>query len=156
MQKVKLFEQFLFEIGDRSVQPYQYNINGKIAEMGELGSEMYVEFTTDSKLEYELKLANINMSLEVDFFVANLKDNYAETNRGEMFKIMATIAEVIEQTLTANPEIRGLRYEPKAKGGDNGKDRDRLYRLFINKAAKTMGKKVKFMQQGGTVFAILK
>ena len=153
MKHAKLFEQFLFEIGDRSAKPYKYEIIGQIKKLSKVGYKLYIEFTTDSKLEYELRLINYDMLLEVDFFVANLEDRLAETNRGELFKVMATIAEIVKEALIENPKIKGLVYEPKAKIYDRGVDddmgsqRDKLYRLFINKAAKTMGKKVKFMQR---------
>jgi hypothetical protein len=159
MKYVNLFENFLFEIGDRSAKPYRYKVNGRIKNMSKFNERLYVYFTTDSGLEYTLTVTNIHMFLDVDFTVDG---EYPETNRGEMFRIMATVSEVIENILKSNPEIRGLRYEPKAKSGQNdlGKSRDALYKMFIKKSIKKLNKSVEFVggspQQGGTVFAMIK
>lgn len=155
MKYISLFEHFLFEIGDRSAKPYKYKVNGKIKYMSKLNERIYIYFTTDSGLKYTLTMININMFLDIDFTVDG---EYPETNKGEMFKIMATISENVESVLKNNPEIRGLRYEPKAKSDQNdfGKSRDTLYRMFIKNSIKTLNKSVEFIQQGGTVFAMIK
>lgn len=156
MKKIKLFEEFLFEIGDSSAKKYHYDVNGKMDKMGDLGSRLYVKFKSDSGLEYLLTIININKFLDVDFSVDG---EWPETNRGEIFRIMATITDVIENVLQKSNDILGIRYEPKGKASNNndlGKGRDTLYRAFIGNAVKKINKSVNFMQQGGTVFAIFK
>jgi hypothetical protein len=152
MKHVKLFEQFLFEIGDSSSKKYKYKITGKFNDMSEFNKRLYAKFKTESKLEYTLTVININSFLDVDF-TAN--GEYDETNRGEMFSVMATIIDVVENILNNNESIRGIRYEPKENGVDKGTGRDRLYRIFLEKSVKRLGKSIKFIQQGGTVFGII-
>ena len=153
MKYVKLYEEFIFEIGDSSSKKYKYKINGKLNDMSEFNKRLYATFKTESKLEYTLTVININSFLDVDF-TAN--GEYEETNRGEMFRIMATVVDVIENIINNNTEIRGIRYEPKSKAEDSGEGRDRLYRIFMEKSIKRLGKSIKFVQQGGTVFGIIK
>jgi hypothetical protein len=67
---------------------------------------------------------------------------------------MATVSTILQEVLMENSTIKGIRYEPQGKGNDLGKGRDTLYRAFIENATKKLGKGVKFIQQGGTVFAM--
>jgi len=152
MKHIKLYEQFLFEIGDSSSKKYKYNINGKFDDMSEFNKRLYVKFKTESKLDYSITVININSFLDIDF---TADGEYNETNKGEMFKIMATVMDVVENILNNNKGIRGIRYEPKSKGTDKGDGRDRLYRIFMEKSIKRLGKSIKFTQQGGTVFGII-
>ena len=158
MQKVKLFEQFLFEIGDRSAQPYKYKLRGtKIEDFGNKNSRLYANFTTETGLIYELLLYGRRREIEVDFAVLNIGNEYAVTNRGEMYRVMTTIANIIERVLDANPDIVQLKYQPKENNNDYGLSRDRLYKLFIKKAAKATGRYVKFDNQANmTVVTITK
>lgn len=152
MRHFKLYEEFIFEIGDSSSKKYKYKLNGKFDNMSEFGKRLYATFKTESGLEYTLTVININSFLDVDF---TADGEYDETNKGEMFKIMATVVDVIETILNTNNDIRGIRYEPKSKGTDKGNGRDRLYRIFMEKSIKRLGKSIKFVQQGGTVFGII-
>jgi hypothetical protein len=152
MKYFKLYEEFIFEIGDSSSKKYKYTLNGKLDDMSEFNKRLYASFKTESGLEYTLTVININSFLDVDF---TADGEYAETNKGEMFRIMATVVDVVETILNSNEGIRGIRYEPKASGSDKGDGRDRLYRIFMEKSIKRLGKSIKFVQQGGTVFGII-
>ena len=155
MKYLQLFEHFLFEIGDTSAKKYKYKIKGKIDDMSEFNKRIDAKFKTESKLKYTLTVINTNSFLDVDF---TADGEYDETNRGEMFKVMATVVDVIENIVNSNEGIRGVRYEPKYKGNDPndfGEGRDRLYRRFIEKSIKRLGKSIKFTQQGGTVFGTI-
>jgi len=152
MKHFKLYEEFIFEIGDSSSKKYKYTLNGKFDNMSEFDKRLYALFKTESGLEYTLTVININSFLDVDF---TADGEYAETNKGEMFRIMATVVDVIENIFSKNTGIRGIRYEPKASGSDRGDGRDRLYRIFMEKSVKRLGKSIKFVQQGGTVFGII-
>jgi hypothetical protein len=151
---IKLFEEFINEIGDSSAKKYQYDINGNFNTMGNASSRLYAKFESDSGLEYTLTVIHINKFLDVDF---SIDGEWPETNRGEVFRVMATITDIIENILLKSEDIKGIRYEPKGKTSNNidgGKGRDRIYRAFINNSAKKINKQVSFMQQGGTVFAM--
>ena len=152
MRYFKIYEEFIFEIGDSSSKKYKYKLNGKLDDMSTFDKRLYAKFKTESNLEYTLTVININSFLDVDF---TADGEYEETNKGEMFKIMATVVDVIENIINNNTDIRGIRYEPKSKGKDSGEGRDRLYRIFMEKSIKRLGKSIKFVQQGGTVFGII-
>ena len=64
---IKLFEEFINEIGDGSAKKYQYDINGNFNTMGNASSRLYAKFESDSGLEYTLTVIHINKFLDVDF-----------------------------------------------------------------------------------------
>ncbi len=134
------------EIGDGSAKPYKFSkFNPNLGDYG------YVKttFKTDSGLLYEVTLSSIYKFLDVAF-TAN--DDYAVTNRGEMYKVMSTIIAIIEPVFK-KIELKGIRYSPVEKSNDGGRGRDTLYRLFINSFAKKNGLKVEFITAGGIIFA---
>ncbi len=151
MDYIKTFEGFLFEIGDASAKVYKYDYDAGSTDLSRLNDEVEARFTSDSGLDYVLLITNIGMFADVSFSV---NGEYPVTNRGEMFRVMATVSTILQEVLMENSTIKGIRYEPQGKGNDLGKGRDTLYRAFIENATKKLGKGVKFIQQGGTVFAM--
>jgi hypothetical protein len=72
-------------------------------------------------------------------------------NKGEMYKVMATIVDIIKKYLKKF-KAKAIIYSPSKKSGENfGVQRDQLYRAFISKAIPG----VKFKQSGDFVTAIL-
>ncbi len=147
----------LLEIGSATAKVYKYKKPTKKFELL-FGDELIVSFITDSKLPYQVILKEVVGFLSVSFKVKG-EDEYKETNKGEVFKIMATITSIIKDVLTINPEFKGVRYEPQSKGGDGtfgsgdkGEKRDKLYKIFILNQLKN--KKINFVKQGSTIFAI--
>lgn len=138
----------LHEIGDATSKKYKWKKVYSEGNISKPDGYAEYEFTTDSDLEYGVQIRNRMKFLDVDF-VAD--DSYDEVNKGEIFNVMATIADIIKSIIDKGG-INGIRYEAKSKGSDMGISRDRLYRLYISKAFPN----VEFVQQGGTIFAIFK
>jgi len=151
MEYIKTFENFLFEIGDASAKVYKYEYVDGSTDLSSLNDKVEARFTSDSGLDYVLTIINIMKFADVSF---SINGEYPETNRGEVFRIMSTVSTILQEVLSKNDDIRGIRYDPQGKGDDLGKGRDKLYRAFIENSTKKLGKGVKFMQQGGTVFAM--
>ncbi len=132
----------LLELGDGSAKPYAFD---------SIGSNTY-QFITDSGLRYSVyaKATDLNY-LEVEF---KANDTFDLTNRGEMYKVMATIMAIIDPMLRKS-NIIGIVYSAQAKGNDGGKGRDRLYKLFITSYAKQNNLKVVFTKEVGGVTGIV-
>lgn len=58
------------------------------------------------------------------------------TNKGELYRVMATIAQIVQEFLKNNPKIKILIYEPAKKSSEQefGAQRDMLYKAFIKQA----------------------
>lgn len=69
---------------------------------------------------------------------SNLK---IETNRGEVYKVMATVADCVRKELAKNPEIKEIYFEPSKKDGQDLR-RFKLYMAYFEKQLKP--KKVNF------------
>jgi len=155
-QLIKEEYQKILEIGSGTSKIYNYKIPKIVFDIM-YDDPLLIKFKTDSELIYIVTVKPIVGFLHVDFKI-KAKNEYAETNRGELFKVMATITSIMKDIIKINPDFKGIRYEPQAKGGksfntgDKGAKRDKLYRAFIKKQ---LGD-VKFEKQGPNTFAIFK
>jgi hypothetical protein len=152
----------LKEIGEGNAKPYEW-----IEEIDdEYGTTVY--FITDNNITYlvDLKyyisefphlegLPSINVEFTVKSeteknFLGNPKfKTDVVVNKGEVFRVMATITNIIKHYLKDNKIIS---YQPEKKLGDDfGKQRDNLYKAFIKKAIPN----IKFEQIGKKVLAII-
>jgi hypothetical protein len=146
----------LREVGEGTSQTYKWE---------ELSSDRWftiVSFTTDSETEYQVELEYFKSSFPFATglpgialeFVAKLKgedefSNTVVTNKGEVYKVMATIVNIVQQYLKDNKIIT---YTPEKKAGEEfGKKRDSLYKAFITKKFPN----VEFKQVGEVIIAIL-
>ena len=138
----------LQEIGDSTSKTFPWKLTYKEGNINKPdGGYVRYEFKTDSGLEYVVIIQNINKFLDIDFVADG---NYDEVNKGELFKVMATITNIIKNVISKSQDILGIRYNPKSKGLDFGIQRDQLYRAYILKNIPG----IKFINQGGTVFGI--
>lgn len=149
-----LKEAKINELGE-GVKPYKYKFDSRDLTLDDFGgSQLTATFTTSSKINYVVRLKNVMRFLDIDFSIGT-GDVDSVPSKGDVFQIMSTIMHICKDVLEANPQIHGIRYEPNSKGGetldkgDGGRQRDRLYRLFISKQ---FGK-VDYTKQGATVFA---
>ena len=122
----------LNEVGEGSSKPYKW----------EKDFDEYV-FTTDSNVRYIVSLEEMpegdKMGISVEFLAKTPEmDGYSskiEVGRGELFRVMATIIDIIKSHLSKDPEIEFILYSPskKAGEGDIGNQRDKLYKIFLQK-----------------------
>jgi hypothetical protein len=146
----------LKEVGEGTSQTYKWE---------ELSSNewfTYVIFTTDSETEYQVELEYFKstFSFAKDLpgfaleFLAKLKgedefSNTVVTNKGEVYKVMATIANIVQHYLKDNKIIT---YSPEKKPGETfGKQRDNLYKAFISKKFPN----AEFKQYGEMIITVL-
>jgi hypothetical protein len=164
---IKLFKQthlitpsaFVNEVGEANLKPYKWK------EVDREGYYVYTRFVTDSETQYDIDLhttthlddeLNNLRALGVEF---SAKPKGAEgsstkivVNKGEMYKVMATIVDIVKK-YAKEIKAQAITYSPAKKSSEEnfGAQRDNLYRAFISKAFPG----VKFEQEREIVAAIL-
>lgn len=133
MKHLHTFESFLNEavlneIGEGSAKPFNWKYN--------LAASHWYWNSEEGKHYYTLK-AKLNKEgyLFVDFESTGGEggQKYGLVNKGEMFRTMATVMDIIKSIVKKDKNILGIDYQPAEKGSDDGKSRDLLYRAFLSK-----------------------
>jgi hypothetical protein len=151
---------FVNEVGEANLKPYKWE------EVDREGYYVYTRFTTDSETQYDVDIKSTvyfpagqmesRPALEIEF---TAKPKGAEgssakivVNKGEMYRVMATIVDIIKKYLKKS-KAQAIIYSPSKKSSEEyfGTQRDQLYRAFISKAIPG----VTFKQSGDFVTAIL-
>ena len=97
-------------------------------------------FTTDSGIEYEVRFARKKDNLlhaTVAFGVLNEEfggEEYSVTNRGEVYRVMATIVKIVKNYMTEHPNLRLVEFtgEPKEnESADQATKRLHLYNRYL-------------------------
>jgi hypothetical protein len=97
-------------------------------------------FTTDSGLEYEVRFARKKDNLlhaTVAFGVLNDEfggEEYSVTNRGEVYRVMATIVKIVRTYMAEHPNLRLVEFtgEPTAdESADSTTKRLILYNRYL-------------------------
>lgn len=138
---IKLID-ILKEIGDASSQPYSFDFYSDYGGMRIYGfdTESYpytVELQYADLDNYDEDATNI---LGVRFYVADEDDPDMElddivTNRGELFRVMATVTAIIKKDLQDHPEIDTITFTPAKKEGETTNvSRLNLYTRYIKNA----------------------
>jgi hypothetical protein len=165
---LKIFKQshlvtpsaFVNEVGEANLKPYKWE------EVDQEGYYVYTRFVTDSETQYDVDIKSTVFfpagqmdslpALEIEF---SAKPKGAEgssakivVNKGEMYRVMATIVDIIKKYIKKS-KARAIIYSPSKKSSEEyfGTQRDQLYRAFISKAIPG----VTFKQSGDFVTAIL-
>jgi hypothetical protein len=136
----------LNEVGEGTSQPFLYTTD----------DDYSYNFTTDKGTEYEVEIMsryithNIlskipqdkALSMALVNFVAD--SNYGQSNivnKGEMYRVMSTITQIIKDNISNNPEIGGVYFSPtEGKNPQNenldlsGNQRYKLYQAYIQKS----------------------
>ncbi|HAE31667.1 MAG TPA: hypothetical protein DCF89_11180 [Flavobacteriales bacterium] len=84
-------------------------------------------FTTESGLEYEVRFARKRNNLlhcTIAFGVLNEEyegEEYVVVNKGEVFRVMATIVDIVKKYIEEHPNVRSFEYsgEPTGKETEN-------------------------------------
>jgi len=149
MKLLKILKEVIQETGDTTnVKTYQYI---KSAEVEDYDSESYsIKFTTDSNINYIILIHKIDFDqnniwrLEIEFGVENEKegdfpasyDFKSVVNKGEMYKVMATVIkavkEELEESANKGQNIVTVRIEP-SKNFEKDSRRANLYMAYIKK-----------------------
>ena len=149
MKHLKLFEELINEIGDAGAKPYKWRRMDR-------RYDTYYIFTTDSGLEYQVMTElgsgdtlTVEQGVEVITKQGNKSIDYElVTNRGELFRVMATLVDIVQEFMKKNPEVKYIEFEgSKNKAGDQR--RNKLYMQYIKKHLKP-----KSIEDDGTLITI--
>lgn len=97
-------------------------------------------FTTDSGIEYEVRFGRRQDNIlhaTIVFGVINDEfegEEYVETNRGEVFRVMSTISEVVRIFMQEHPKIMCYEFTGIPKDGEDeekSSQRSLLYRRYL-------------------------
>jgi hypothetical protein len=151
---------FVNEVGEANLKPYKWE------EVDAEGYYVYTRFITDSETQYDVDIKSTiyfpagqmesRPALEIEF---TAKPKGAEgssakivVNKGEMYRVMATIVNIIKKYLKKS-KAQAIIYSPSKKSDEEnfGTQRDNLYRAFISKAFPG----TTFKQSGDFITAIL-
>ncbi len=153
----------LQEVGEATSKTYEWEI------INSNPGDYEFSFTTDSGIEYDVQLAKLDYEdektgedingLEIGFGAGEEgadKSDKAVINRGEVFRVMATIVNIIQYATKLIPDFKNtnaLIYNPAPKKGEDvlGNQRDKLYQTFIKKVYP----KAKFEREGSALVAKL-
>jgi len=140
------FNQSIKEVGEATLKPYEWELLSTIR-----GDYTY-GFTTDSGIEYRVFIESLDFDdektgelvkgIEIGFIAGEAgkeKSDKTVINRGEVFRVMATVANIIQTSIKLTPEFKqtqAIVYNPASKEGEGvtGNQRDKLYQAFIKKA----------------------
>ena len=116
-------------------------------------------FTTDSGLKYQVMFARKRDSYLahiVNFSVLNeeFEDEYSETNRGEVYRIIATVAEIISIYHKIHPSSRSYEFSGEFKDGNEFGDSSIRTRLYFRKAKRIMHPTWSVSMQGNRVILL--
>jgi hypothetical protein len=128
-------KDLLKEIGDSSSQPYRFDYYSNYAGMRVYGFDT-PNYAYTVELQYEFLDGSQNV-LGVRFYVSDEEDPDIErddivTNKGELFKVMATVVAIIKKDIQTHPEVDTLRFIPSKKEGESSNvSRTNLYMRYI-------------------------
>lgn len=137
MKYVKLFEELINEIGDAGAKQYKTKVKIKTSnyELHTFKTETEdYEVTFDFQEDWSKDEEWIEMS--IDFSSGGGYDSHVVTNRGEMYRVMATIVALAKKIVKKNKNIKSLSFTGSKNRGDNDLRRNNLYMAYIKKHVK--------------------
>ena len=135
----KILKEIINEIGDGGSKPYNYRLT---REEGD-GFKLY-EFVTDLGTHYEVMFdieedyskdgpwESMNIEYGVDEKDGGGVSYKVETNKGEVFRVMATIVDITKKILKERKNIKTLTFSGTKKDEDDNR-RNNLYMAYIKK-----------------------
>jgi hypothetical protein len=135
-------KNLLKEIGDASSQPYSFDFYSDYGNMRIYGfdTENYPYTVELQYTDFDLYDEDITNILGVRFYVSDDEDPDIErddivTNKGELFRVMATVTAIIKKDLKDHPEIDTITFTPAKKEGETTNvSRLNLYMRYIKNA----------------------
>ena len=131
------------EIGDAGAESYEYE-KERAGYMAGQGGRSY-QFTTESGTEYIVELhieedwsdrSGDHKIMRVEFAVKKDQgeeyDHKAVVNKGELFKVMATIAKIVKETLSQIKNIKTINFTA-SKNDPEDTRRLKLYLAYVKK-----------------------
>ena len=115
------------------VNPYRINFP-------QIKSGSVYTFTTDTGMFYEVRFGrkqNDILSSTIVFGVTNDEfegEEYSQTNKGEVYKVMSTIVEIVNAYMQEHPNVHTYEFTGEPKKREDGKEptvRIKLYTRYI-------------------------
>lgn len=127
-QKIDSRYKMVSEVGEASAKPYPYELKYRWSPMknGHYYESEY-RFRTDSNVPYWVSVMYDDGFLEIDF---QGDAGYKVINKGELYRVMATIASIVKDVVAIG-DVKGIRYTPTKKEGEQGNIRHKLYLKYI-------------------------
>ena len=141
MMKLK---DILLEIGEGTAKPYKYKLT-RTESAPDFGDYFRLyEFVTDLGTHYEVSFTiEEDFSkdepwefMEIEFGVVDKggdTDNKIVTNKGELFRVMATIVDITKSILKERKNIKQLVFTGAKNRGEDDQRRNKLYMAYIRK-----------------------
>jgi len=132
MKSKILIENLLNEIGEANVKPYFYKLISKRKDKISYGfkTNLGTEYIVDFELE-ELVVPTAEMTFYIK--KQSQEKNYEEiSNKGELFKVMSTIANITKTFIQQNKNIESI-FIKGAKDKKLSNQRTKLYQNYIQK-----------------------
>ena len=159
MKLTSLLYDVISEIGDGGLKPYNYKLT---REEGD-GFKLY-EFVTDLGTHYEVMFdieedyskdgpwESMNIEYGVDEKDGGGVSYKVETNKGEVFRVMATIVDITKKILKKRKNIKTLTFTgaKTKKGSKDDQRRNNLYMAYIRRNIPN----VKNIQDDGTEISV--
>lgn len=134
------------------LHPVKYKIERPAIPTGEL-----YFFTTDSGLRYEVRFGRIKNSLSrvINFNVIDDEfedDEYAETNRGEIYRIVSTVIDIFIIYKDLHSKISSYVFSGEFKDEENDEGASIRTRFFIRSVSRALpGIKVEIINNSGHI-----
>jgi hypothetical protein len=134
----------LLEIGEGTAKPYKYKLTRTESDPDFGDYFRLYEFVTDLGTHYEVMFEIeedfskdepwefMNIEFGVDEKDGGGVDYKVETNRGEVFRVMATIVDITKSILKERKNIKTLTFSGAKKDEDDNR-RNKLYMAYIKK-----------------------
>lgn len=139
MKLTKILEEVITKIGDAS-NPLNYKetsnettpISTRVKYEFSIGEDIYIVGMSITKLDLEepenKDLPKGSKAMAVYFGLKqknSIGDYTSSTNKGDQYKIMATVSQIIKDYVKDHPEITEIKYETDDKA------RHRLYKAYL-------------------------
>ena len=140
----------LNEIGDASQKPYKWTKS----ESSRFPGTINYDFVTDKDTEYRAYFVPTSPGFYEFGFSAEDGDLSATINKGELFRVMSTIVDIMKDFVTTTPwdriEFEGSKDFERVEKGIEDKRRDKLYRAYLKKNLSNFPNIDVFVQGGVT------
>lgn len=146
--------ELINEIGDLSAKSYKYKLHRYVPKF----NEYYIKFKTDSGVNYDVIIEKEfdkefnKHGIDVSFSADDDYDNVV--NKGEVYKVMATVINIIKDYIDSDKDIKYITYNPAKKLGNEkieNNQRNNLYKQFIKKTIPNS----KFIEYNDIVYVML-
>lgn len=122
-------KDILKEIGEGTAKPYKYTRSTKY-------DNVFYKFRTDSNIDYVVTMDLFEEEMNVRFIAMDPSKKQAtyqdETNKGEQFRVMATIVLAVKEELKKQPQVTVVTFDP-AKSFQDDDRRAKFYKAYVQK-----------------------